>query len=204
MSLLHFGLPVQCGWSNTRCGARGEGIQGPYSSSMGSLSTAGIGGTAPGLDLAQISTSGKTDLRSCFRETSKHVSSQMSSSSEIKPCSLATAEGSQWQQYLFSFWALQIVLGKRKIRCIARKKELLSMQQRNHTVPDSHNSAIHSALYLYKRTDLGFVTVLVNQFWSRNLNPNSSQVTLEKWLYFICTKSLNNCVPLCPELNLHI
>lgn len=30
--------------------------------------------------------------------------------------------------------------------------------------PNSHNPAIHSTLYFYKRTDLGFVTVLVNQF----------------------------------------
>lgn len=101
----------------------GRQFQGAHPSSVGSLSTAGTGEQHLDLGwLAQIPTSGKTDLRSCFRETSKHVSSLMSSSSKIKPCSLATAEGSQWPQYLFSFWAPQIVLGKRKMCCIEGRR----------------------------------------------------------------------------------
>lgn len=102
------------------------------------------------LSLAQIHTFRKTDLRSCLRETMKHTSSLMSPSSKIKPCSLATAEGSQWWQYLFSFWALRIVLDKRKMCCIARKKELLSMHKRSHRVLMS--SALQfTVLYIFTR-----------------------------------------------------
>lgn len=41
------------------------------------------------LSLAQTHTFRKMDLRSCLRKTMKHISSLMSSSSKIKPCSLA-------------------------------------------------------------------------------------------------------------------
>lgn len=84
------------------------------------------------LTLAQIHTFRKMDLRSCLRETMKHISSPMSTSSKIKACSLVTADGFQWWQYLFSFWAPWIVLDKRKMCCIARKKELLSMHKKSH------------------------------------------------------------------------
>lgn len=84
------------------------------------------------LTLAQIHTFRKMDLRSCLRETMKHISSLMSTSSKIKGCSLVTADSYQWWQYLFSFWAPWIVLDKRKMCCIARKKELLSMHKGSH------------------------------------------------------------------------
>lgn len=75
--------------------------------------------------------------------------------------------------------------------------------QKESQSPDILNTAIHSPLYFYKRTDLSFVTVLVNQFQGGNLNPNSSQVTQErsecrqreKCFYFICTKYQKYSVP---------
>lgn len=149
-------------------GACGEAGWGTISSPIGSLSQnmAQLGGGGSSLDLgwlslAQIHTFRKIDLRSCLRETMKHTSSLMSPSSKIKPCSLATAEGSQWWQYLFSFWALRIVLDKRKMCCIARKKELLSMHKWSHRALMS--SALQfTVLYIFTRELISVLLVFLS------------------------------------------
>lgn len=75
------------------------------------------------LSLAQIPTSGKRDLRSCFRETSKHVSTLMSSSSKIKPCSLATAEALNDYSIYFLFELYRL--------CWVREKCVVLQGRRN-------------------------------------------------------------------------